>query len=85
VIALPTVILAFLYGQSRIFLVMARDGFLPRALAQISKRGTPVRITIFTAAVVALIAGFFPLDQIARWPMRARWSPFMAVAASACW
>ena len=29
VIALPTVILAFLYGQSRIFFVMARDGLLP--------------------------------------------------------
>src|SRR3546814_4323738 len=26
VIALPTVLLGFLYGQSRIFLVMARDG-----------------------------------------------------------
>jgi APA family basic amino acid/polyamine antiporter len=33
VIALPTVILAFLYGQSRIFFVMARDGLLPAALA----------------------------------------------------
>ena len=30
VIALPTVILAFFYGQSRIFFVMARDGLLPR-------------------------------------------------------
>ena len=30
VIALPTVILAFMYGQSRIFFVMARDGLLPR-------------------------------------------------------
>ena len=34
VIALPTVILAFFYGQSRIFFVMARDGLLPRGLAQ---------------------------------------------------
>ena len=34
VIALPTVILAFLYGQSRIFLAMARDGFLPQSLAR---------------------------------------------------
>ena len=39
VIALPTVILGFLYGQSRIFLVMARDGFLPPRLAAISSRG----------------------------------------------
>ena len=34
VIALPTVLLAFLYGQSRIFFVMARDGLLPASLAQ---------------------------------------------------
>ena len=45
VIALPTVLLAFLYGQSRIFLVMARDGFLPQGLARVSSRGTPARIT----------------------------------------
>src|SRR5690348_8968403 len=36
VIALPTVILAFFYGQSRIFFVMARDGLLPRSLARVS-------------------------------------------------
>ena len=65
VVALPTVLLGFLYGQSRIFLVMARDGFLPVGLARISARGTPVRITILTAVLVAIIAGFMPIDQIA--------------------
>ena len=66
VIALPTVLLAFLYGQSRIFLVMARDGFLPTALAKISPaRGTPIRITVLTAIIVAILAGILPLDQIA--------------------
>jgi hypothetical protein len=38
VIALPTVILAFFYGQSRIFFVMARDGLLPPRLARVSAR-----------------------------------------------
>ncbi|KRC80049.1 amino acid permease [Sphingomonas sp. Root241] len=65
VIALPTVILAFLYGQSRIFFVMARDRMLPESLATVSRRGTPVRITIFTACVVTFFAAFFPIDQIA--------------------
>jgi basic amino acid/polyamine antiporter, APA family len=65
VIALPTVILAFLYGQSRIFLVMARDGFLPASLAHISSRGTPVRMTLVTAVVVAILAGVFPIGEIA--------------------
>jgi basic amino acid/polyamine antiporter, APA family len=65
VIALPTVILAFLYGQSRIFFVMARDRLLPARLATVSRRGVPVRITLFTAAVVMLFAGFLPIDEIA--------------------
>ncbi len=65
VIALPTVILAFFYGQSRIFFVMARDGLLPPALARVSGRGSPVRITIFTTIVVALLAGIIPLADLA--------------------
>jgi APA family basic amino acid/polyamine antiporter len=65
VIALPTVILAFFYGQSRIFFVMARDGMLPKGLAKLSSRGSPVRITLFTAAVVSVLAGFIPLGELA--------------------
>ena len=65
VIALPTVILAFFYGQSRIFFVMARDGLLPPALARVSGRGSPVRITIFTAIIVAVLAGIVPLADLA--------------------
>lgn len=64
VLTLPTVILAFFYGQSRIFFVMARDGLLPRKLAQVSKGGAPIRITLFTGAVVGTIALLFPLDEI---------------------
>ncbi|MGH6617676.1 amino acid permease [Sphingomonas sp.] len=65
VIALPTVLLAFLYGQSRIFLAMARDGFLPQGLARISRRGTPTRITLMTAVLVAILAGLLPIGEIA--------------------
>lgn len=65
IIALPTVLLGFLYGQSRIFLAMARDGFLPTGLAKISARGTPARITLLTAIIVAVLAGVLPIDQIA--------------------
>jgi APA family basic amino acid/polyamine antiporter len=65
VIALPTVILAFFYGQSRIFFTVARDGLLPSSLARVSKRGTPVRITVFTAIVTSVFAGLIPLASIA--------------------
>ena len=80
-IALPTVLLAFLYGQSRIFLVMARDGFLPPSLAAISKRGTPARITAVTAVFVAILAGLLPLDVIASLANAGTLVAFVAVAA----
>jgi len=82
VIALPTVILAFFFGQSRIFFVMARDGLLPTNLARVSSRGTPVRITLFTAMVVAAIAGFFPLAEIAALANAGTLTAFIAVSAA---
>ena len=80
VIALPTVILAFLYGQSRIFFVMARDRLLPESLATVSRRGVPVRITVFTALVVMLFAGFLPIDAIAALANAGTLTAFVAVA-----
>ncbi|APZ97177.1 amino acid permease [Sphingopyxis sp. QXT-31] len=80
VIALPTVILAFFYGQSRIFFTMARDGLLPKSLAALSPRGTPVRITIFTALVVAVLAGFIPLDELAALANAGTLAAFTAVS-----
>jgi APA family basic amino acid/polyamine antiporter len=80
VIALPTVILAFFYGQSRIFFVMARDGLLPRSLASVSSRGSPVRITLFTAILVAILAGIIPLDELAALANAGTLTAFIAVA-----
>jgi len=81
VVALPTVILAFLFGQSRIFFVMARDGLLPQRLAKVSPRsGTPVRITMATAVLVAMLAGLVPLDAIAALANAGTLAAFVAVA-----
>lgn len=80
VIALPTVILAFFYGQSRIFFVMARDGLLPSGLARVSGRGSPVRITLFTAVVVAVLAGLVPLAELAALANAGTLTAFAAVA-----
>ena len=79
-IALPTVILAFLFGQSRIFFVMARDGLLPPALAKVNARGAPVRMTLVTALVVAVLAGVAPLDEIASLANAGTLAAFIAVA-----
>jgi APA family basic amino acid/polyamine antiporter len=82
VIALPTVILAFFYGQSRIFFVVARDGLLPSSLARVSGRGTPVRITIFTAVVTSVFAGLIPLASIAALANAGTLAAFVAVCAA---
>jgi APA family basic amino acid/polyamine antiporter len=81
VVALPTVILAFFYGQSRIFFVMARDGLLPEGLARVTGRGSPVRITIFTAIVVAVLAGLIPLADLAALANAGTLTAFIAVCA----
>ena len=80
VIALPTVILAFLFGQSRIFFVMARDGLLPASLAKVNSRGTPVRMTLATAVLVSALAGVAPLDAIAALANAGTLAAFIAVA-----
>jgi APA family basic amino acid/polyamine antiporter len=82
VIALPTVILAFFYGQSRIFFTVARDGLLPSSLARVSRRGTPVRITIFTAVVTSFFAGLIPLASIAALANAGTLAAFIAVCAA---
>lgn len=81
IIALPTVLLAFFYGQSRIFFVMSRDGLLPRGLSKVGKRGTPVAITVFTAIVTSALAGVARLDEIAALANAGTLIAFVAVAA----
>src|SRR5690606_1221067 len=65
-LALPSVILMMLYGQTRIFFVMARDGLLPEKLAAVHpKWKTPHKVTMITGVSVAIAAALFPLGQLA--------------------
>ncbi|WP_184094638.1 amino acid permease [Sphingopyxis panaciterrulae] len=65
-LALPSVILMMMFGQTRIFFVMSRDGLLPQAFSKIHpKFHTPHVITIITGVAVALFAAFFPVGQLA--------------------
>ncbi|NOT39236.1 MAG: amino acid permease [Alphaproteobacteria bacterium] len=59
---LSTVILISLYGQSRIFYSMSRDGLLPWFDKVSPTFGTPVRGTLIIGAFSALFGGLFPLD-----------------------
>ncbi len=65
-LALPSVILMMMFGQTRIFFVMSRDGLLPQAFSKIHpKYNTPHVITVITGIAVALFAAFFPVGQLA--------------------
>lgn len=65
VLGMISTLLVTLYGQIRIFMVMSRDGLLPKSFATITKKyGTPGRCTIITGIVTSIIAGFLPLGMI---------------------
>lgn len=65
-LALPSVILVLIYGQTRIFFVMARDGLLPEKLADVHpKYKTPHIVTLLTGFIVAIGAAFFPVGKLA--------------------
>ena len=65
-VALPSVILVLIFGQTRIFFVMSRDGLLPERLSRVHPRfRTPHIVTIITGLAVAIGAAFFPVGQLA--------------------
>ncbi|HKQ44086.1 MAG TPA: amino acid permease [Rhizomicrobium sp.] len=65
-IALPTVVLMMIYGQTRIFFVMSRDGLLPKVLSRVHpKFRTPHVVSWITGLLVAFAAAFLPVGQLA--------------------
>jgi APA family basic amino acid/polyamine antiporter len=65
-LALPSVILMMMYGQTRIFFVMARDGLLPEKLSSVHpKWKTPHIVTLITGIAVAIAAALLPVGQLA--------------------
>jgi APA family basic amino acid/polyamine antiporter len=63
---LASVTFATMYGQSRVFYGMARDGFLPPVFAAVHPKFlTPWLCTIAIGAVAAFLAALFPLDILA--------------------
>ncbi len=82
IVALPSVILVMMYGQSRIFFVMARDGLLPQAVARLNAKGSPALITTLTGVFVAIFAGLVPLKKIAELSNAGTLIAFVAVSLS---
>jgi basic amino acid/polyamine antiporter, APA family len=66
IVALPSVILMMIYGQTRILFVMSRDGLMPQLFSKIHpKYHTPHVVTMITGVAVSLFAAMFPVGVLA--------------------
>ena len=66
VISIFSVTLVSIYGQTRILFTMSRDGMMPKLFGDVSPRTlTPVKGTIVVTVVIAILAGFIPLNFLA--------------------
>ena len=65
-ISIFSVTLVSIYGQSRILFTMAGDGMMPKLFREVNPRTlTPVKGTIVVTVVIAILAGFIPLNFLA--------------------
>ncbi len=63
---ITSVLIVLLYGQTRIFFAMSRDGLLPAVFRELHPvYRTPVKVTLLVGVVTALIASLLPLQTIA--------------------
>ncbi len=61
---LTTVVMVLMLGGCRVLFAMSRDGLLPRRFAKTGPRGTPVRITVLVAVLIAATASVFPTAKL---------------------
>jgi len=63
---MTSVMLVMLFGQSRIFFAMSRDGLLPTFFSKVNPvTHTPSKSILFIGIVTACVAGLFPLATVA--------------------
>ncbi|WP_018132332.1 amino acid permease [Effusibacillus pohliae] len=66
ILGITTVLLVMMYGQTRIFFAMSRDGLLPKVFSTVHpKYRTPYVCTWLVGVVAAVLGGFFPLNKLA--------------------
>jgi basic amino acid/polyamine antiporter, APA family len=63
---ITTVLLVMMYGQTRLFYAISRDGLLPKVFSRVSKeKQVPFVNTWLTGLLVAFFAGVIPLNKLA--------------------
>lgn len=66
IIGITTVLMVMMFGQTRLFYAISKDGLLPKPLQKVSpKSQVPIVSTWVTSALVAIFAGLVPLNQLA--------------------
>lgn len=66
IVGITTVLIVMMFGQTRLFYSISRDGLLPKALSSVHpKSQVPAASTKITALLVSIFAGFVPLDKLA--------------------
>lgn len=83
VLALPTVVLMMIFGQTRVFFTMARDGLLPDRLAAVHPRfRTPHVVTMVTGFCATVAAAVLPVGRLADYSNSGTLFAFTMVAIS---
>lgn len=66
IIGITTVLVVMMFGQTRLFYAISRDGLLPKRLSKVhAKSQVPITSTWITGLLVAIFAGLIPLDKLA--------------------
>ena len=83
VASILSVIFAFMLAAARIWFALSRDGLLPAWFARVHPRyGTPYRPTLALGVFTAVVAGFFPLGEVAKLVNIGVLSAFIIICAS---
>ncbi|WP_207401023.1 amino acid permease [Actinomadura roseirufa] len=65
VIAIASVVLTVMYGQTRILFAMSRDGLIPPVFQRVSpRRAVPVANTVIVAVFISALAALVPLGRL---------------------
>src|SRR5690349_6839658 len=86
IIGLTSVILVLMYGQTRIFYTMARDGLLPKVFSTVHpKFRTPWINTLLVGMIVAVAAGIFDINSLGDMTSVGTLAAFAVVCLSVMW